>query len=112
MYLELPLYAMKKIYKEQITPWNTFVKLSLNKKTNLQEMEFSFLSSQVKNDKQTVNSNSNPNSNSKIDLNLIDFSISTLKQDLHSLRSMSDYYVKSLKREFTNHPSELGTDNK
>lgn len=102
MYLELPLYAMKKVDKQQILPWNTFLQLSFNKKTNTQEMEFSFLSQ-----------NKNKLSNSNVDnINVIDFSISTQKQDLHSLRSMSDLYVKSIKREFINHPSELGIDNK
>ena len=101
MYLELPLYSMKKVDKQHLSPWNTFLKLSFNKKTNIQELEFSFLSQNAKN-KFSTNSQ----------FNLIDFSISTQKQDLHSLRSMSNIYVKSLKKEFLNHPSELGTEKK
>jgi hypothetical protein len=98
MYLELPLFALSKVEKQNISPWETFVQISLSKETHSTDLDLVFGA---------------PHSQAlSVAVSLEQFRLSTKRLDHRSLRSMSDIYWQAIKREFANHPSELGPENR
>jgi hypothetical protein len=96
MYLELPLFALNKFEKRNLVPWNTFLQVSQSKQTQQMDLDLIFGTPNF-----SPSSDQEPN-----------FRLSTKQLDYRALRSMSDFYWQAIKREFANHPSELGPENR